>query len=63
MFNLDVAPPLFEVFRDEAAMAMMGFVFAAQQATFIELGAIDGFYSSLRHQLQKLLCIVRPAAM
>jgi hypothetical protein len=51
VLNLHVTPPLFEVFGDKSAVTMMGFVFAAKEASSVDPGLINCLDFAPSHQV------------
>ena len=64
MLNLHIGPLLFQIFGNQAAVAMMGLFLAAQQTAAIQHRTGDRFFNAaLRHQLKKLALIELPIAV
>ena len=63
VLDLHITPLSLKVLRYQAAMAMMGFLLAAQKAAAVKFFAIPRFYSAACHQVQKLLLIDAPRAL
>lgn len=57
MFNLDVAPMLFEVFGNQAAVAVMRRFLTAKQTSALQEFARGVFDVARTHQIEKLALV------
>ena len=64
MMDFEVAPVFGEVFGDEAAVALVGFIFAAEEARVLEEFGLDVFFDgAFGHEVEEVLFVGVPAAL
>jgi hypothetical protein len=61
--DLEVAPALVQIFGDQAAVAVVGFFFAAEEATAGEFGGVDFFFDfAFGHEVEEGAFVDGPVA-
>ena len=61
MHHLDATPPFPQILGDEAAVALVGLVFAAEQAAVVEQRGVQGFLdAALAHEVEEALLVGGP---